>query len=105
LREPAARPAPPPAASINPSFSGQGSNTGLLLGSQSLQAGQTGTLTFTARVTYPAGPLRPLPHRPAPPAGYTLASGHTHPLDQRGLPVAASLLQVASHTLRLLYQE
>jgi hypothetical protein len=44
-----------PAASTNPLFSGQGSNTGLLLGNQSLQAGQTGTLTFTARVAYPAG--------------------------------------------------
>lgn len=44
-----------PAGSASPVFSGQGSNTGLLTGSQSLQAGQTGTLTFTARVTYPAG--------------------------------------------------
>jgi hypothetical protein len=72
LREPAARPAPPPAASINPSFSRQGSNTGLLLGSQSLQAGQTGTRTFTARVTYPTGAttalyLTALPRRPATP--------------------------------------
>ena len=44
-----------PAASANPGFSGQDGNTGLLAGTQSLQAGQTGTLTFTARVTYPAG--------------------------------------------------
>jgi len=72
-----------PAASANPVFSGQGSNTGLLTGNQSLQAGQTGTLTFTARVTYPAGAVPGQAFNTAyastaglsPNAGYQLASG------------------------------
>jgi len=70
-------------ASANPLFSGQGSNTGLLLGNQSLQAGQTGTLTFTARVTYPASTVPGQAFNTAyastagitPNAGYQLASG------------------------------
>lgn len=37
----------------NAAFTGQQGNTGLLPGTQSLQAGQTAVLTFTARVTYP----------------------------------------------------
>ncbi|RZK47277.1 MAG: DUF11 domain-containing protein, partial [Hymenobacter sp.] len=39
----------------NAGFTGQGSATGLLPGTQSLQAGQSVTLAFTVRVTYPAG--------------------------------------------------
>lgn len=70
-----------PAASANPGFSGQGSTTGLLLGSQSLQAGQTGTLTFTARVTYPNGAV----------PGQALNNGlrqHRRRRAQHGLPAA-----------------
>lgn len=74
-----------PAASANPGFSGQGANTGLLLGGQSLQAGQTGTLTFTARVTYPAGAVPSQAFNTAyastatrsPNAGYQLLAGGT----------------------------
>ncbi|GAB3636100.1 hypothetical protein GCM10027422_16900 [Hymenobacter arcticus] len=43
------------AVAANAAFTGQQGNTGLLPGTQSLQAGQTAVLTFTARVTYPAG--------------------------------------------------
>ncbi|MDJ0366658.1 Ig-like domain-containing protein [Hymenobacter sp. H14-R3] len=43
------------AVATNAVFTGQQGNTGLLPGTQSLQAGQTAVLTFTARVTYPAG--------------------------------------------------
>lgn len=74
-----------PAASANPLFSGQGSNTGLLLGTQSLQAGQTGTLTFTARVTYAANSVPGQAFNTAfastaatsPNAGYQLLSNGT----------------------------
>jgi CshA-type fibril repeat protein len=41
-----------PASAANAAFTGQGSATGLLLGTAGLQAGQTATITFTARVTY-----------------------------------------------------
>ncbi|MDO7846567.1 hypothetical protein Q5H92_09385 [Hymenobacter sp. M29] len=41
-----------PASAANAGFTGQGNATGLLLGTQALQAGQTVGITFTVRVTY-----------------------------------------------------
>jgi CshA-type fibril repeat protein len=41
-----------PASAVNPAFTGQGSATALLLGTDGLQAGQTAAIAFTARVTY-----------------------------------------------------
>ncbi|OON69145.1 hypothetical protein B0919_10590 [Hymenobacter sp. CRA2] len=40
---------------VNTAFTGQGANADLLTGNQSLTAGQSATITFTAQVVYPTG--------------------------------------------------